>query len=261
MPDPILALIRKHYFVFWTSLVYLAVGVLGPVSSELLFLDTNYENCPYRFDNDKVNPCWPPRIVVDPTIGRAVEALLTYIAVMTLSIMIMIFRSRTGIYSDPSSIASISSLVHHPEVVKDFNMFAAEASMKEVRQFLRDKNYKLGEYQNSDRTWRYGIIPETPSTAPMSLEQKPLSTPKPKHRRWRITNIIFDTLFLLCLMALLGIVAGYYKDAKDDAFNRFFNSQTFGPRFVMTGTGTLIAINWKRLERGLSFRWLLETPD
>jgi uncharacterized protein DUF3433 len=249
-PDPLLALARRHWFVLWTSLVYFAVVFLGPLSSEFLFLDTNYENCPFRNDKNTVNPCWPPQLSIDPTLARVVEGLLTYTAIMTLTIIVMMMRAKTGIYSDPSSIGSVTSLVHHPEVVEDFRTFHEEASMKEIKEFLGNKMYKLGEYQRSDGVWRYGLMPAVPTFKNYGQEVPTEKFSKPKNRRWKVIDLIFDTLFFLCLLGLLGVVAAYYKDGSNDGFNRFFNSRSFGPRFVLTGVGTLIAVNWKRLERG-----------
>jgi hypothetical protein len=249
-PDPILAIIRKHWLILWTSLVYFVIGLLGPLASEFLFLDTNYPDCPIlRLGPANMNPCWPPRLSIDPGIARGIEGLLTFAAVMCLSLAVMIMRTRSGIYSDPSSIASITSLVHHPEVVNDFRSFSAEASMKEVREFLKGKFYKLGDYQRQDGVWRYGIVPTVP-TVQQSMSEKPPVTQKPRYRRWRILDLIADVIFGLVILALLGIVAGYYKDAKNDPFNNFFNSGKFGPSFALTATGSLMAMNWKRIERG-----------
>jgi Protein of unknown function (DUF3433) len=249
MPDPVLALMLRHWSVLWTSLVYFAISFLGPLCSEFIFLDTNYPNCPYRNNQIANNPCWPPRLTIDPSIARVIEGLLAYVAVMTLTIVVMMMRTHTGIYSDPSSIASITSLVHHPEVVQDFRAFSEEASAKDVREFLRDKAYRLGEYQRADGVWRYGIIPTLPSFD-YTRESKPAHRRKPKARRWKVLDYILDFIFILCLLAVAGIVVAYYIDGRNDAFNRFFNSGSFGPRFVLTGTGTIIALNWKRLERG-----------
>jgi hypothetical protein len=248
LPDPFLAFIRHHWFILWTSLVYFAVGFLGPLSSELMFLDTNYPNCPHQTGNS-VNPCWPPLLSIDPGVARPIQGLLIYVAIMTLTIMILIFRVSTGTYSDPSSIASIASLIHHPNVIDDFRSFHAEATTSEILQYLGDKKYKLDEYLRPDGVWRYGIVPAVP-TLHTFIAKKPLIVQRPRRRKWNILSALSDLLFMILLIALLGVVAAYYKDGKSDGFNKFINSRTFGPRFLLTGTGTLIAINWKRLERG-----------
>jgi len=260
-PDPLLALSKRLWLVLWTSSVYLVVGFLAPLSSELLFLDTKYTNCPFPQPNNQNNPCWPPRLSIDPILSRIVQGLLTYTAIMTLSLMLMTFRVRTGIYSDPSSIGSIAALVHHPDVTEDFRMLSDDASNRDINRLLGDKLYKLDEYQRQDGIWRYGLVPAVPGTFQHYVRDGPPPVQKrSKSRRWKVLDISFDVLFLLVLLALLGIVVAYYKDGKDDPFNRFFNSATFGPRFILTGVGTLIAINWKRLERGKwkQFMWFSE---
>jgi hypothetical protein len=112
-PDPIVAFFKGHWFILLTSLVYAAVGFLAPLASEMIFLDTKYD-CPNPNLSNADNPCWPPRLSVDVVVARATQGLLTYIAISTLTILVMVFKMSTGLYSDPSSIASITSLVHHP---------------------------------------------------------------------------------------------------------------------------------------------------
>jgi len=250
MPDPVLALSKRLWLVLWTSSVYFAVGFLAPLGAELLFLNTKYTNCPFPQPGNPINPCWPPRLSIDPVVSRIVQGLLTYTAIMTLTLMLMTFRMRTGIYSDPSSIASVAALVHHPDVIEDFRTLSEEASIRDINQLLGDKLYILDEYQRQDGIWRYGLVPAVSTFQHYVRDGPPPTQKRSRSRRWKVLNIFYDSLFLLVLLAILGIVVAYYKDGKDDPFNRFFNSATFGPKFVLTGTGTLIAINWKRLERG-----------
>lgn len=250
IPEPILALSKRLWIVLWTSSIYFVVGFLAPLSSELLFLNTKYSGCPFPQPNNPVNPCWPPRLSIDPVLSRIVQGLLTYIAIMTLTLMLMTFRVRTGIYSDPSSIGSIAALVHHPGVIEDFRTLSEDASIKDINQLLGDKLYQLGEYQRQDGTWRYGLVPVASTFQHYVRDGPPPTQKRSRNGRRKVLDIFFDILFLLILLALFGVVMGYYKDGKDDAFNRFFNSTKFGPKFVLTGVGTLIAINWKRLERG-----------
>jgi len=191
---------------------------------------------------------------IDPVLARVIQALFTYIAIMTINIIVMTMRMRTGIYADPSSIAAVAALTHHPYVLDDFRTFSDEATSRDIVAHLENKRYKLDEYIQEDGTWRYGVVPVGQSRLVQynSADKPfPIQNSKPKYRRWRIIDLCFDILFALVLLGLLGLVAAYYKDGKNDGFNRFFNKMTFGPRFILTGTGTLISINWKRLERGM----------
>jgi hypothetical protein len=82
-------------------------------------------------------------------------------------------------------------------------------------------------------------------------EPYPLATQSSHGSKVRkIRDTILDTPFAVLLLGILGVVMAYFKDGSDSGFNRFFNSNTFGPKFFMTAIGSMIAINWKRLDRG-----------
>jgi hypothetical protein len=243
--EPIVAFFKGHWFILWTSLVYIVVTVLAPLSSELLYVDTNYGCANANPDATVVNKCFP-RLAIDPVVARAVQGLLAYVAIMTLTIMVMMYRMRTGIYSDPSSIANVAALVHHPQVLNDFRGFSDDASIDDIRKYLGEKYYKLDQYQRHDGVWRYGLVPlSTPRRLPPS--ESGVRSPK---RKWKFLDIIADSVFLFVLLGLLALIAAYFKDGSDDSFNRFFNSASFGARFIMTGTASIISLCWKRLERG-----------
>ncbi|KAE9966034.1 hypothetical protein BLS_007239 [Venturia inaequalis] len=262
MPDAIFSMMKGHWLIFWSALVYLAVGLLAPLASEVLFLDTNW-NCPApQYDElNRNNPCWPPKLSVDPRMIRFLQGLLVFVAIMTINLMVMIIRTPTGLYSDPSSIGAIASLTHHPEVLDDFRRLGDEVLLKDVRRQLGTRKYKLDDYQRGDGTWRYGFVPVSPASTisydwnegkgPDSKKLKRTKTFSEGSRQQAIWDAVSDWSFTLLLLATMGILIGYFKDSGDTAFNRFFNSNSFGPRFVMASTiaGSIISLNFKRLER------------
>lgn len=69
---------------------------------------------------------------------------------MTFGLMVMILCLKTGVYRDPSSIVSIASLMHHPQVLQDFRAFGDEIELKEMRRQLGDRRYKLDNYKGLD---------------------------------------------------------------------------------------------------------------
>lgn len=252
VPDVITAAMNGRWFIFWNALIYMSVGLLAPLASEMLFLNTKYLDCPTLVDNID-NPCWPPRLTIDPVLARVVQGLLAFVALLTLGIMFFVHKTRTGVYADPSSIGAIATLVHHPEVLSDFRALSDEATNKDIAAFIAGKRYKLDDYLRPDGTWRYGIVPVNPTGQQgyRNIDAKKSTfDATPRSRVWKKWDMLFDGLFLICLLALLGVVAGYFATSGDNAYNRFFNTMSFGPRFVLTGTGTLIAVNWRRLERG-----------
>jgi hypothetical protein len=249
-PDPIISFFRGHWLIFWASLVYSVTAVLPALSTEAIFLDTNYQCA--NPDLTSENPCWLPKLSVDPIVIRWLQGLLAYIAIMTLAIMVMLLRSKTGLSQDPSSIAAIAALTHHPDVLEDFRCFGDEIELKEMRLQLGERRYKLDDYRRSDGTWRYGIVPiDSPinyhwSDKQYSEKHSGLSTGAKRRRNF---DLFYDTLFLFFLLGVESILVAYFKASGNTGFNNFFNSNTFGPHFFMAAMATIISLNWKRLER------------
>lgn len=249
-PDQVKTFFRGHWLVFWASVVYLVTAAIPSLSTEVIFLDTNYQCANPNLSSP--NPCWPPRLSIDPTVARWLQGLLGFIAVMTLGLMLMLARSKTGLPHDPSSIASVAALVHHPQILEDFRSFRDEASIKEIRAELGDKRYKLDDYRRSDGTWRYGIVPVDRSIeyewsnkqhSGVNVDHKSASKQRIQSDTW------WDSAFLVLLLGVLGVLIAYFKVSGDNGFNNFFNSNTFGPRFLMAALATIISMNWKRIER------------
>ncbi|KAF1815032.1 hypothetical protein P152DRAFT_242929 [Eremomyces bilateralis CBS 781.70] len=296
MPLSILSLFKGNWIMLSTSIAYTVVSLLPALASESIFLNTHYD-CPIpNLEHGGVNPCWPPRLSAEPVIIRIIQSLLTFIAVMTLLIALLVKRAKTGLYNDSSTIASIASLAHHPSLLTDFRGLDPEATDRELDKQLGRRRYALRDYQTQEGTWRYGIVPidesGRPTLIPQSAYGQPLygqhgqqsyyyqNTPQytpvpiypsmdtpaftPVKRKSRVFQNFMDAAFILFLLGCLGLIVAYFKEGSDSDFNRFFNSNRFGPRFVMTVVGTLIAGHWKRLHRRVqsvsAFRELCSTP-
>jgi len=229
-PISVIALSKRRWLMFWTSIIYLIVGFLPPLASESLFRDTNY-NCANPNLAQPQHPCWP-RLSVDPTIIRLLQGILSFVAIMTLAIMFMLSRSPTGIASDPSSIALVATLIHHPEVLADFRALEDEDTSRDISNFIGKKCYYLGTYLGRDGVERYGILPSNSYLLGGNIEPthalEQLNVPKTNNFK-----IFLDAGFTIFVLGLLGVVVTYFKDGSDDSFNRFFNSNSFGPRFFM----------------------------
>lgn len=232
IPDPIVALVKGRWLMFWTSTVYLVVGILPALASESLSRDTNY-NCSNPDPTQPNNPCFP-RLSVDIAIVHLLQGLISFVAVMTLTIMYMALRSRTGIAADPSSIAFVATLVHHPDVLYDFRRISGQGRNKEITNMIGKKNYRLANYLASDGVARYGIIPgDANSYSLVDHDIETTHTQGRKNGSTRQFKHFLDVVFVLFILGLLGVVVAYYKDGANDGFNRFFNSNSFGPRFFM----------------------------
>lgn len=236
-PAFISALVNKQYLMFWTSITSLIVGFLAPLASEVLFLDTHYD-C-------GTENCWPPKLSANGIILRLLQGLLSFVAIMTIVITVMFFRSSTGIYSNPSSIASVASLIHHPDVLDDFRNMDPDLSLLDMAKQIGDKRYYLGTYKAQNEIWRYGLAPASQqyaigwtkvplgptASSPTPHPERPEST-KAKKNSHQVSTAL-DLVVGLFTLGVLGVVVAYYIDGSNSGFNRFFNSNSFGPRFLM----------------------------
>jgi hypothetical protein len=265
-PGLVISLFKDRWLMCWTSIVYQIVGFLPPLASESLFRDTRY-NCPNPDPNQPENPCWP-RLSVNPIISHLLQGLLSFVVVMTLTIMYMVTRSPSGIASDPSTIAFVASMIHHPDVLKDFRQSSNKTTDKDILSFLGRKSYRLGNYVEGDGVARYGIISCNPITLLDDNIEMIHSSNEKNADRTGTFKLFLDVIFMLFILGLLGVILAYYKDGANDGFNRFFNNNSFGPRFFMvslcctlerstftypkqSAMGTIISMNLKRLERGM----------
>lgn len=279
-PTAISAFLGGHWPMLFASIAYAVVSFLPAIASESLFADTFY--CSNPNPNKPLNPCFPPRLSVDPFIVRLLQALLGFLAVMALGIALLLTRLPSGIFADPSSIIGVATLARHPTLASEFNAMHTDATMGDLKSHIGSKRFALRDHQTTDGTWRYGIVQldqygdvlekspkyqhdqhktpqayspyaEFPTIDPQPLLSTPNYLPTSSKRNHRLsarkTLAVQTTLFMVFLLGVLGIVTAYYIDKSNSAFNIFFSSNSFGPRFIMTLTGTIISLHLRRLQR------------
>ncbi len=264
------AMFRGHWVVLFVSILYLGVGLLVPFSSEFLSFR--------KFTN--IHGAWGPELYVHTTIGRVVQGLLAFAAVSLIGLwFLQRTRRSSGIYSDPSTIATIASLLHHPEVIRDLRQLPPDATSLEMNHLLGDNRYQLGTYRAIDGRDRYGLMPAQgpASRAWVGLRRNEYSRVRgsedgdsqngsrgsderrrPSHQRDRLkrgvnyhhARIARDVMFVILACGILVLILYYWSVGKDSGFERFMDSQSFGPRFVMSLCGMLVHSEWKRVERG-----------
>ncbi|KAI9890821.1 MAG: hypothetical protein M1814_003605 [Vezdaea aestivalis] len=255
--DPFVALYNGHWFMFFTTVLYVTVELITPFASEFSSL--------YYFCNS--NGLCGPEIRVKPTVGRIIETLLGATAIMLIAFLFIERKHRSGVFADPSSISTMATLFHQPQVVEDFMEINAGASKKDMEQMLVGKRYCLDYYEHKDGTERYGIVAMRHEA--MSVvggtrdryaqlrhsESNHAVTPSKHQQRQRTKHSIYrlarECLLGLLTAGILIIVVWYYTNSdQDNTFEKFINGQNFGPRFVFSIFGILIQGQWKRLERG-----------
>ena len=256
--DPFRAMLSGHRLMLWTSILYVAVGLLTPFASELLRFG---HYCQGIGDGKAI--CGP-ELRVNPTVARILEALLSFAAAMLIVVWWLQRKQKSGVYADPSSIASLVSLLHNPEVVADFQSIHPGATKDDMTKVLADRRYCLDRYQATDGTERYGLVVAGGVASNTTYDQSSvyervhksdewvdLSLQEQSRHRHRIYRACRDIVFGLITAGILILITYYYKTGFATGFERFMDSQGFGPRFVFAIVGISIHSQWKRLERGL----------
>ena len=248
------AVFQSHWTMALTTGVYVLFALMPPLASESMTVKF-LAKCPSNIGRVPCAPAW----MVNVSVIRSIEVLLVTMGVMVLVLVVLQWKRKSAVMSDPSSIASMASLLHHPDVLADFRGIDAMATSAELSNLLAGNQYMLGTYESSPGQYRHGLIKTVGTvkmggvTALSSTRYQALSNPSNRETKPTARPVpwgtIRDALLVLCLLGLLGLCIGYYLDDKSDPFNDFFNSDTFGPRFVLVIAATVVDYQWKRIER------------
>lgn len=257
---PIPALLGGRFALGLVAFTALLADLLPAFASESTVVNTNW-NCPSPDVSNKHNPC-PPRVEVDVGALRILQGLLAFAALVIFWLIYLQFVDKTYIPADPSSIAEIATLTRHPDLIDDFSCVPPDADTSEMKRMFRGRRYRLGFYRSSSGLDYYGIRPTTGGirfdyrplpdgsrssrypAANHSIHTTGVQTARPR-RIWPI-----DIVLVILILGLFGLVLAYVLDSHyNDGFNTFFNSDTFGPRFILTLSGTAIAALWKSAEQ------------
>ncbi|KAK4890592.1 hypothetical protein LTR27_010754 [Elasticomyces elasticus] len=243
---PFPALLKRRWLLATVSTAYLVACLMPALSSEAIYVETDW-GCEHPMEGK--NPC-DPRMTVDVVVVRILQGLLAFAALILLLMVAVLLLTRTGLPANPSSIATIASMMRNPALLDDLNEISPDADAKHMRQALTGRRYKLDNFKTATGEIGYGIVPayangqgehiHTPGYAPVS------GTTRGSHaHRFRI----LDFVLAFVVLGSFGVVLAYYLDGKPDGFNNFFSSNTFGPRFILTGAATIVASLWKGVEQ------------
>ena len=256
---PIPALVKRRWALGLIATAWLVVNFLPALAAESIYVETDWD-CDNPDLSNTNNPC-NPRMMGNPTVLRIMQGLLAFAAVVLLFTTSLLLFNKTGLPTKPNSIATIASLMRHPRLLADLNEIPVNASEKYMQRLMEGKRYRLGHYTCANGLSGYGIIPwngydsdgfvspfgtfkhqYTPVDGSMPFSEREDSRPS----RFQVK----DFVLAFTVLGAFGVILAYYLDGNDDGFNRFFNSNTFGPRFILTLAGTVIASLWKSIEQG-----------
>jgi hypothetical protein len=266
---PIKSGFRGHILVFWSSLVSIAVLVLAPISSETFFVSLS----------GSCGPDEPPCLAswgIYPSLARMLEGILAFITVLIFLIILFGHRRKSGVYSEPLSIAGLATLFYKSPLLRVFQEIDSKASNSELKNILVGKRYCISAFKSSDQTPCYGIYPATANsearfTSRLPAEKKGEYSPgdtvecpeynfvipqkneiaEEKSGAWAsIKEKLLYAGLVLILAGLLTIVIYYHWTSGNTGFERFMDSQGFGVRFMMSTLGIIVGQFWSYIDQG-----------
>lgn len=213
------------------------------------FLDTSY--C------DAV-PC-PPKLSANPWVMDVIVCTLVIQAVAILVIISQWWRKPSSLSADPTSIAGVAVVMGHPKIEHDFQSIPSDITSSDLQKRLRGERYKLGTFMTAAGQVKYGIMP-----VPDAERKRPRKNRGPgfltrmKDRipfidNWRNNKLYFDCIFLMFLLALLGLTCAALSrvDKPQVVFLATAAASGTGMRIFLAILGILVSFYWGRLFTGM----------
>ncbi|KAL9634320.1 MAG: hypothetical protein Q9204_003047 [Flavoplaca sp. TL-2023a] len=148
--------LRGHFVVLWAGICSIAVLALPPLASETVFIGFVGEGrCTATSSRDVCHP----QLSVYPVAARAVQGILSLVAVLTICIAITNSRRKSGVYANPLSIAGIATLFQNPTLIDEFRQLDSDGfDSKTLEAQLQGNRYRLDHFQHRDGSTDYGIV-------------------------------------------------------------------------------------------------------
>lgn len=208
------------------------------------------------------------------------EGLLLFMAVLVLGLGVLLRRMRSGVAVDPWNVGVVASLLGDEWMRGILSAIeptreGGRIGNEEVVKLLEGKSFSLGWSRLRGSDTRYGIIPtdndsdhsDTNKTGRFqsrrarsmasnfrtldggiqSIEntKKRVTESLPRGFTKRTWNHLADIGFFLLVCGFFILILYYETTTLDTPFERFFDNQGFGIRFIFAGLGAVISLVWE----------------
>lgn len=245
--------------------VLLLAGLVQFCLSMVVLLDSGSMNVvPTAYCKTEISDAQPcaGKWVVNSQMIRVMEVFLVGCFSMLTTIILLNRRRVSGVYSDPSKIATMADVLIHKPLIQELRDIPPSATKTEIEMDLQDSRYMLGTYITEDGQQQYGIIKMcTPSQQPFTKELWLVSA----WRRFALgqeklfenvaTSLPFlpDFICMSLIITMFSIILVYYLipgvNVYKSSFNVFMSSGTYGPKIVLSGLGIGVSFFIKHKER------------
>lgn len=208
-------------------------------------------------------PC-RPIWVIDTSFIRGMEVLLVGCFSMIVMILVLNRRRVSGVYTDPSKIATMADILVHKPLIQELRDIPPTASKTEIEMDLRDSRYMLGTFI-ADRRQHYGIIKLDNDPLPENEASEPRLVASWRHVNLKIEHFqdrihknypyLLDILSIVLAFILFMLILVYRllpgTDKDKSGFNLWMSSGHRGPKLVFSGLAVTTGFLVKRRERML----------
>lgn len=237
------ALKKRHWTVLISTLLMLSSISIIPIASETVSIKTLGE-CDHT-----TKGCRGVIRVLVPG-ARVIQAILAIMSISSITLIVLMWRRRIKVLSDPRSIAGLASIFLDPAMRRDFKEVGATASKTTLMAALSGNTYKLSTMTRYDGVNFVSIVKTrgqqiTPVQGFSKHDYSNLDWNQSLQHspRYRLPASI---LFLL-LLVLEALIIAYRYTGGDTPFENFMSGQGFGVRFLFTCIGITISLYWGRV--------------
>lgn len=241
--------------------VMLLAGLVQFCLAATVTLITNaFDVVPTSFCSTVVSdrqPCNPKWVYYLP-FARAAQVLL--IGCFSLILMILVFNLRrvSGVFTDPSRIATVADVLVHKPMIDELRDIPASATKAEIEHDLKDNRYMLGTFIANGRE-QYGLIKI--QTYKDSLAREPYMTTLFRRVDFWWEGVINSTenaapylqdfVCMALMLILFGLVFGYrFTSDREAGINKLMNKRdTAAGSVILSILGVCIGFLVKHKER------------
>lgn len=238
-------------------------GLIQLALAVVVMLDSGMFNVvPTAFCKTEVSdrqPCSPVWVIHLPMV-RTVEVLLIGCFSIIVSVIVLNRRRHTGVYTDPSKIATMADLLVHKPLIQEIRDLPASAKQNEIALDLQESRYALGTFVQ-DGQEQYGIIKVDSPTGSYFISPDPWYVAGPRRFGlwWDNLTTHIGTLLpffedFVCMsivVVLFAMILAYRLLGGENLFNSWMNSGRIGPRIVLSALACCVSFLIKHKERNL----------
>lgn len=203
---------------------------------------------------------------INRRLAWAASAMLVLVLAIMAFLIVAVRRRSSGIFAEATSIAGVATLLSNPTVVTQLRE-ALDHDRKHGAS-SGSATFSLGQSYDPGVGWTYGLTLLAPPTHSADSKAAMLSaaddsdddnnndaTTTPSAPTTTATPLLLHpaTLitFQLLLLALLSILLYYYFNGAPSPLENFLNSQTLGPKLMMSCFGIAIRTWWSEIARAV----------